>query len=131
MTKEAEINKEILDDKEYDKVKKSFRSFWKREWDKLEGDIDEFSFKFYKEGYKEAKQEAKISEDEYMKQVFNEEQEKRFEKIKEKAKNCFRQFLTELEDEIDVLQMNYGNLDECKKIDVINLIEKRFQEFIK
>ena len=33
--------------------KKLFNPFWKREWDKLEGEINHFSFKFFKKGYQE------------------------------------------------------------------------------
>ncbi len=50
--KNEDIYDKSLDDDEYDKTKLEFESFWKKEWNKLEGDINDFSFKFFKAGYK-------------------------------------------------------------------------------
>ncbi len=36
----------------------------------------------------------------------------------------FIKILNDLQDDVDALQINYANLDECKKIDVYELIEE-------
>ena len=42
----------------------------------------------------------------------------------------FQKEINELQEDVDNLQKNYANLDICDKEDVINLIKKRFGEFI-
>jgi len=55
--------------------KKLFNPFWKREWDKLEGEINHFSFKFFKEGYQEGVknsiQSQKQDEIKFLESLFN------------------------------------------------------------
>jgi len=38
-------------------IKELFELFWKKEWNKLEGGINQFAFKFYKEGYEQNKKD--------------------------------------------------------------------------
>jgi hypothetical protein len=45
----------------YDFIEYHFTKFWKKEWNKLEGEINQFAFKFYKEGFKQALKEKKWS----------------------------------------------------------------------
>lgn len=40
-------------------VKKSFEEFWRKEWNKLEGEINEFTFKFWKEAWSQSAQKHK------------------------------------------------------------------------
>ncbi|MBU0963116.1 MAG: hypothetical protein KKD48_04395 [Nanoarchaeota archaeon] len=51
-----------------------------------------------------------------------------FQKVKQQATSDLQEKLNRLEDEVDYLQFNYASLDECRKVDVIKLIEELKQK---